>query len=374
MGVQDFFTVLRDECPEVLHPMKISNLKGISVSIDISIFFNNFVRSKTDNWIDPMVRFLTNLKKNKIAATFIFDGVEVPIEKQPEQQRRRENFNKQTDLLERGKELLPLIAKHRDLGTLPSEDIIEEIKVIIGPMRAKKMETDFDDIFSIHPSLITALSKREQQTKQVLPDYTPIARDFIESFGFDHFTAKGEAEALCASMCIEGSVDAVITEDSDVMCYGTPYLLCKWSGEECVVLSKEEMLKGLDLSFESFRDLCILLSCDYNDRVKGYPPDGVKRKKPVNIGAKKAVEIIRAYRSLEVAEPFLENPEVLKYERCRELFTPPDTSFLPPPKIRNIDLSRLSKLWKKHKVSLDFEKVCKVLKPTDVVLDVDVEV
>ena len=381
MGIKDFFTVLKDECPQVLHPLNVDALSGISAAVDISVFFNNFVKTKEDNWIDPMVRFLINLKKNKISATFIFDGNEVPVEKQPEQQRRRDGFNKQKSRLERGKELLPVLRKHRDLGSLPSDDIIEELKSIIGPVRAKNMQTDFTDIYSIHPSLVTALGKIEQQTKSILPEYTPIARDFIESFGFDHFLAKGEAEALCASMAIEETVDAVITEDSDVMCYGTPYLLCKWKEGECIALAKDEMLKGLGMSFEAFRDMCILLGCDYNKKDKdgnhlslmGYPPDGVKRKKAVNIGAKKVVDMIKAYGNLEGCEPFLENPEVLRYQRCRELFVPPDTSFLPPPSVRNIDRKRLEKLWYKHGVGVPLETALKHLKAAEVVLEADVE-
>ena len=380
MGIKDFFGVLKSECPDVLHPLKISALQGISVAIDISVFFNMFVKSKSENWLNPFVNFLIDLKKHKIAATFIFDGLDVPPEKNPEQQRRREEVNKRNAKLERGKELLPTIAKCKDLKKLPSDEVLEEIKKIIGPMRAKNMETDFDDIFSIYPSLVTALGKMENQSAPILPEYTPIARDFIESMGFDFYQAKGEAEALCAAMCIEGRVDAVISEDSDVMAYGCPYLLCKWKDGGCMAISVEEVLTGLDLPYPSFRDMCIFLGCDYNKRdsegnhvsIMGYPPSG-KNKKAVSIGTKKVLEMIQAHRTLEGCEAFLENSEFLKYERCRELFTPPDTSFLPSPTYRNVDFARLKKLWSKHRISQSYDKAMQHWKAPEIVLEADVE-
>jgi len=69
--------------------------------------------------------------------------------------------------------------------------------------------------------------------------------------------------------------------------------------------------------------LCILLSCDYNNRVKGYPPSdtGKKCKKPECIGWVRAIAMINEYRRLENVEPYLEDATPLIYHRCRELFT-----------------------------------------------------
>lgn len=379
MGIKDLFKVLESECPDVLHPLKIPALRGISVAIDISVFFNLFVKSKSENWLNPFVSFLIDLKKNNIAATFIFDGLEVPPEKNPEQQRRREESNKRNQKLERGKELLPEIAKYKEKKKLPPEDLIAEIKNIIGPIRAKTMETDFDDIFSIYPSMVTALGKMENQSAPILPEYTPIARDFIESMGFDLYQAKGEAEALCAAMCIEGRVDAVISEDSDVLAYGCPYLLCKWKGAGCTAISIDEVLKGLGMTYSSFRDMCIFLGCDYNKRdhegahvsIMGYP--SAKSKKAVSIGTKKVVEMIKTHKKLEDCEVFLENSEYLKYERCRELFTPPDTSFLPSPTYRNVDFPRLKKLWAKHRITISYDKAIQHWKAPEITIEADLD-
>jgi len=376
MGIQDLFTLLKKECPTVIHHVKIDVLSGISVAVDISVFFNVFVKTSTQSWLEPFIHFLLRFKKKDIYPIFIFDGLEVPEEKKGEQQHRRDTVNKSKDNLARGKELLPLVEKYQSLGEAPPPEVIEELKVIIGPKRAEKMETDFTDIYSILPSLHTAMKQLTKQTTPILPIYTSIARDFIEALGFDHYLAKGEAEALCASMCIEGKVDAVITEDSDVMAYGCPYLICKWRDGECDLIAMEDILFELGLSYESFRDLCILLKCDYNHRAK-LPPSTKKRKdgeenKPRGVGMVKALELINEHQSLENIEPLLWDPEVLNYRRCRELFQPPSTSFLPPPAPRSIDKKRLAGLWKKHGLREGlYGQILGLWTPAEVVIDSD---
>jgi hypothetical protein len=43
-------------------------------------------------------------------------------------------------------------------------------------------------------------------------------RDIVDAFGFESWTAPGEAEAELAMLCRIGGVDVVMTGDSDAMC------------------------------------------------------------------------------------------------------------------------------------------------------------
>lgn len=47
-----------------------------------------------------------------------------------------------------------------------------------------------------------------------------------------------------------------------------------------------KVLQGLEINFEEFTDLCILLGCDYCDSIKG-------------IGQKRALDLIKQYRNIE---------------------------------------------------------------------------
>lgn len=390
MGVKDLFNVIRKECPSAIHPAKFGVVRNITVAIDFSIFINLYVKGSED-WKIKLINLLVQFKKLNILPIFIFDGPNFPFEKKQEQEKRRDEVNKRDSKLERGKELLPIVEEYRDAKELPPEKMIAELKDIIGPVRAKNMGTEWDNIFSIYPCLVEALGKIEKQSQKVLPEYIPIARDFIEAFGYTHYTADGEAEGLCAAMCIEGRVDAVVSNDSDVLAYGCPYLISKWNeGGSCEIVVLEEVLKIMNITYESFRDMCIMLSCDYNNRIKGWPPDGKKRKAAASLGAVAVVSFFKnSYTSIEEmeADGLLEDPDVidgtiddpdaekkgLNYQRVRELFIPPDTDFLPDPKPRNIDRNRLMKLWKKHKIKISYEKAMMLWDPPEIVFHTDLE-
>jgi len=326
MGISDFYSIIKEHCPNVLVTVNLSDLAGISIAVDISIFLNKYVKSAGEiRWIETFIVLLCTLKKHGIKPVCIFDGPNPPIEKKQEQERRRAEGAKKKDRISRGKTLL----KKLELSYIPSskkleQSIIDEIKIIIGPKREKTQKVNYDNVHDVLTCLRISVEKIERQNLPILPEYSAKAKEIIEIMGFSHFQADGEAEALCSSMCHLGYVDAVLSEDTDVLAIGSPFLLSKidLSAQTVVAISYADILAELDMKSEEFRDLCILLGCDYNDRVKGYPPDGKNRKKPVSIGAKGAFWMINEYRRLEEAEQYMVDSDPLNYRRCRELFTP----------------------------------------------------
>ena len=120
---------------------------------------------------------------------------------------------------------------------------------------------------------------------------------------------------MCACLCKSGYADAVLSEDSDVLCYGSPCLLCKVGKGKVTIICIDDVLEGLDMEMASFLDLCILLGTDYNSRTSLD-----KGGKPQHIGMKKALALIREHKSIESLEPLLLDPQVLNYKKCRELF------------------------------------------------------
>lgn len=322
--------------------------------------------------MDNFVLFLCCLKKHSIKPVCIFDGPNPPLEKKQEQNRRRAEAAKKQEKINYGKTLLKTLQDKYlpDDKPLPA-NIIEDVKGVIGARRGKNVDSiNYDDIYDVIAGLKDALARQEKQNLPILPIYGEKAREIVECMGFAHFTAPGEAETLCASMCILGMVDGVLSEDTDVMAYGTPFLMSKidLSAETVMVVSHEAILEAFGWTAEEFQDCCILLSCDYNDRVKGYPPDGRKYKKPVPIGAKKAVCMINEYRRLEKIEEYLEDADPLNYRRCRELFTAPDD--LPDiavlPYNGPILEDRLAEFIKINKVRVKMDYILAAWKPTEI--------
>lgn len=84
------------------------------------------------------------------------------------------------------------------------------------------------------------------------------------------------------------------TEDMDALTFKSPKLIRKLTFSQSNAKEKqaileidyEMVLKGLDLTYDQFVDLCILCGCDYCSTIKG-------------IGPKTALKLIKQYKTLE---------------------------------------------------------------------------
>ena len=129
----------------------------------------------------------------------------------------------------------------------------------------------------------------------------------FEQTGVQYSDSPSEAETLCASLSLDGKVDAVITNDSDICAYGVKKFLYSINSfqENCIEIDLDQILLGLDLTFEQFRDFCIMCGCDYNTNIPG-------------VGPVNAYKLIKKHGSIENIPM---NVSVLNHVRCRELFS-----------------------------------------------------
>ena len=247
--------------------------------------------------------------------------------------------------------------------------MVKECKALIGSSRARVADTtNYNDPSDVADSLTDVIERLRKQTYPITPEHSQIALEIVRMMGLFGCQADGEAETLCAYLAIKGEVDAVLTEDTDVLAYGTPLFLAfkdnKLSDEKLVAIHLDELQKEMEMNHEEFRDLCILLSCDYNSRVKGFPPDGKTHKKSVGIGWKGALCMIEEYRRLEEVCKHVEDEQPLKYRRCRELFTiPDDISGALVPYNRPPDYEKLEKFIKKNRITVTLDYIDKCWKP-----------
>jgi 5'-3' exonuclease len=351
MGIQDLFTVIKKICPEQIQDFHLSQWRGMSYAIDISIFLNKFVKSAGEKlWMNTFFIFLCTLKKHGIKSVCIFDGPNPPPEKKAEQESRKEGSEKAKTRLRRAIEVRDLLLnKYIPKNVQLPEKLQAECQTLLGYYEKKSTELtdegilevttlvnrqkfqrliDWAEPTDVYDALKDLIERLEKQTSPITNDQREKAWYIVQMMGIPAFQADGEAEALCAYLAIHGYVDAVFSEDTDVLAYGTPWMIAlkdyKLSDEKVKAVFLPDLIDALGYNMDEFRDLCILLSCDYNNRVKGYPPSksGKKCKKPKCIGWVGAVDMINEYRSLENIEPYLEDAGPLIYHRCRELFTP----------------------------------------------------
>lgn len=329
MGIEDFYKALEEYANGVIAEASFDQLIGYRVAVDISVFLYKYIRSSGPvRWIDSLIILLCLLKKHGIKAVCIFDGPNPPAEKLSEQESRRAQREKTVGKMNECKRMKKMIQeKYISKGkTELDESIKQEVRALFVSKRKMIDTINYNDIYDVVDSLTSRINKYELQTLPITDEYKNKAKEVIAYMGIAQFQAEGEAEALCAYLCVNKYVDAVLSEDTDVLAYGSPMLFSKIDLEKKTVqvLQLDYILATLEMELDEFKDFCILLSCDYNNRVKGYPPDGKKRKKPVGIGLKGAYAMIKEYKTLERCEEHIIDIAPLKYERCRELFSIPE--------------------------------------------------
>ncbi|XP_069790974.1 uncharacterized protein [Narcine bancroftii] len=137
--------------------------------------------------------------------------------------------------------------------------------------------------------------------------------------GVPYIEAPGEAEATCAALVKAGKVDCTATEDMDALPFGCTRLVRNVSARKDARVeefSLPAILEALELTQEQFVDLCILMGCDYCEKIKG-------------IGMKRALPLIQTHGSIEGVVRSLDQrrfpaPDSWPYQEARSLFLQPD--------------------------------------------------
>ncbi|KAK4336946.1 hypothetical protein RND71_043518 [Anisodus tanguticus] len=134
------------------------------------------------------------------------------------------------------------------------------------------------------------VSKFTKRLVKVTKQHNEDCKKLLELLGCPIVTAPSEAEAQCAQLCKEGLVYGIATEDMDGLTFATPRLIRNLSNNKSDSKAKEytfsKIIEGLEITYDQFVDLCILMGCDYCESIKG-------------IGGKKGLELIRKYGSIE---------------------------------------------------------------------------
>jgi flap endonuclease-1 len=302
MGIKDLTAWLR----KYKTPITLDDLTGMRFAVDTSTFLYRFVKGST-NWTDAFIELVKTLRSRRIKLIFVFDGKEVPPEKDAERQRRRDREAKTRDNYEWLKTV-----------TSKTPGVMEEIKRRF-PGRSKIPIPQ--NQLELREWLSRKKASMSISTRAIDDEIMAEAKLILDLLGIYWVEAIGESDPLCVELSCCGKVDGVLSADSDLLAYtgGADSNLIFVSDLDCLkatasFISKPQLLDECDLNEEEFRDFCILLGCDYNDknRMYGYGPANAYRK-------------MIQYRSIEALiegeQIDQETIQVTNYDRCREMFT-----------------------------------------------------
>lgn len=348
MGIKSNFNkFLRSVCPQVFIEMHLSEFAYEKVAIDISLYMHKYKAVCGDRWPTAFINLIASCRRNNIHCVFIFDG-KAPDEKDNERAERAESKEKLNDKYQ---ELSLALEDYHKTGIIA--DVLRTMykrrrsPVHVKLVKNRTIDPDNDiDMVWVEKKIM----QKENQLYTVSKEDFQLARELFDTLNVPYYTAPWEAEKMCAKLCIDKKVEAVMSEDSDVLAYGAPLLLTKidTSKDTCVAIRIDDVLEGLELSKAQFIDLCIFCGTDYNKNIP-------------KIGSKNAYKHILKYGDIETfAASTGKDVSILNHERVRELFTKfvdestaiPFIPYCPQP-----DYDKFAEFVKEHELSVNIERL-----------------
>lgn len=302
MGIKNLNTILKKYANGCYNSIHISEFKYKKIAIDLTLYLYKYKVVFGDNWLHALFQMITCLRKNDVHCVFVYDN-KPPVEKIKEREKRTSQKEKQT---ERIKAIKTSLEKYKTTGE--AEQILFDISSSKSNLSSVKRLLRKDVKESINVNTVEQyIEHLESQNISLTANDMKMALELLEILSVPYLLAPMEAEAFCSDLCINGKVEAVLSEDTDVLAHASPLFISKFdiATEMCNVVEYEFMLSELEFSSEQFLDMCILCGTDYNSGLKG-------------VGPENAYQLIKEFYSIDNF-PF--DVSILNHRRVRELFT-----------------------------------------------------
>ena len=307
MGIRNLNKFLKKHCPSVFVENDLGNYAYKKIAIDISLYIFKYKAIFRDRWRDAFINLICCLRRNNIHCVFIYDG-QAPKEKDKEKKSRRDTRDK-LDL--KINTIRDAINKYHETN---------EVSQILVDICNKKSDNKIksllkkEDLFNIQ-ICERYLNKIEGQSIHLSSDDFQDTKTLFDILGVPYFTSKVEGETMCANLALNGKVDGVLSDDTDVLAYGTPLFLTNinTTKNSCIEIQIDNILDQINFTYEQFRDLCIMCGTDYNTNIP-------------KIGPESSYKLLTDNLCIENIEKNTKyNTDILNYKRGRELFSK-DTS------------------------------------------------
>lgn len=275
MGITGFFPFIKDKVPESVTPFKWSDWKGKRIAIDSS----GFLYPALSGMRESDFTLVDDPETGQCHYVDHFDTTTNHI---------RGMFSKCCFILSQG--CWPVVILEGKAPDQKREEIMERTKkkeAALAKQKIAMLEGNYAEMI-----------KNAQQSVSVTDRHKKDIEKLMQLMGIPTIQAPFEGESQCSFLCREGMVDAVLSEDADVLIFGAPTLLRntsfslaeskkrKRTGDPEVV-SLAPLLKGLGFNkVEELIDMSILFGCDYPRKIAG-------------IGPVNAFKMIKEYKTLE---------------------------------------------------------------------------
>ena len=276
MGIRGLTTLIKKHAPNAITIYNFNFFKNAVIAVDTSILLYKFRYLSHQNPNCHITGFLYKCLRYisyGIIPIFILDGKPPP--------EKKDVLNKRT--FQRKKILSKIQTLNKQISITNSYDLTQE------------------------------LNKLNKQLIDIRKEHRDESKFLLEILGFQVITSEGEAEAECAFLQQKGVVNYTFTDDTDALVLGCENVLRSNSGypNTFSVINLNLVLKGFNLNYEQFVDLCILCGCDYCPSIP-------------KLGHATAYELISKYKSIEnvlkAVQDKYDIPKNYPYDKARLIF------------------------------------------------------
>lgn len=315
MGIKQLHTFIKKylkknyNLKDVYKEISMEHFRDKTIAIDVSIFMYKFKYKLQENWLYGFYDMIQCFQNYGIKIIMVLDGSTLPAKKLEHEKRRKQQQKMKDDIDKLEEKLRDYIENnniHPELLELQKKNK-SKVNILLKPIQEKDKKTiDIEMIEYI-------LNKKKSQIIKIKKKDFDLLKELLDICQIPCIVAKHEAEALCSQLCISKKVDAVLTEDTDVLAYGTPCFIYKLNTLRGIFyyLEMETILKYLDITFNQFQDFCIMCGTDYNTNIN-------------KIGPVNSFKLIKEHKSLDIICDILEKKKkdtsVLQYKLCRSIF------------------------------------------------------
>ena len=227
MGIRNLNRYLRNNCPESIRCIPISDISHKKIAIDISIYLYKF--ESENALLENMFMMLSIFRHYNIIPIFIFDG------KPPDEKKA-------------------LLKKRKEDKKIAQEEYYK--------LQQSLQNIDKQD----KQNIIAKMVQLKKQFVQINKEKIEKVKSLIRAYGATYYDAPGEADELCALLVIKKKVWACLSEDMDLFVYGCSRVLRYFSllSHTVVLYFTKGIFNELNMTYKDFKEICILSGTDYN--------------------------------------------------------------------------------------------------------------
>ena len=281
MGIQGLHKFVK----EAVEDIHIKKYAGGSVAVDTYCWIHrgSFAcadklakKERTDVYVKYCIKFISMLEAYHVKPVLVFDGCHLPSKAAVEQQRHQRRMEN----LQKGRQFL------REGNSRAARDCFTKCVSVTSEMALEVMRA-------------------------------------ARNMGVDCIVAPYEADAQLAFFSKYGHVDAVVTEDSDLLCFGCKRVVFKMDltgrAQEISLENLGRVKTLVGFTPDLFRQMCILSGCDYLPSVKGVGL--AKACKAIKLSkSKDAYEVARKLHQYIKNLPPVDPEYVARFERADRTF------------------------------------------------------